>query len=402
MTWPTVRVGDVALQIRGVTFAKSEALSEPATGRVPILTASNVTELGLVEDSVLHVPSAMVADRQLLRRNDLLVTASSGSLNVVGRAVLVRNDITASFGAFCKVLRPSASIDPSYFAHYFKTTEYRARVSRLSAGANINNLRNEDLDGLVIPLPPLPEQRRIASILDQADELRQNRRYAITAMNELSNSAFESAIAVAVDSSVVPLADAYWFQEGPGVRNWQFKDVGIKLLNVGNILKTGQLDLSRTSKFISEDEAHGKYQHFLIDEGDYVIASSGISFDADGLLRTRGAYVRSSDLPLCMNTSTIRFKARPGISTLSFLDGWLSSKEFRTQISRLVTGSAQQNFGPSHLRQLAVRLPSIEIQNSLTSQLEELSRLRATNQSHLAKLDELFASLQHRAFRGEL
>ena len=300
-----------------------------------------------------------------------------------------------------KSLVPEADrLDAKYLFWWLRAN--KDYLNTLGVGATFKEVSKAIVSEIRIPLPPLPEQRRIASILDQADELRQNRRYAITAMNELSNSAFESAIAVAVDSSVVPLADAYWFQEGPGVRNWQFKDVGIKLLNVGNILKSGQLDLSRTSKFISEDEAHGKYQHFLIDEGDYVIASSGISFDADGLLRTRGAYVRSSDLPLCMNTSTIRFKARPGISTLSFLDGWLSSKEFRTQISRLVTGSAQQNFGPSHLRQLAVRLPSIEIQNSLTSQLEELSRLRATNQSHLAKLDELFASLQHRAFRGEL
>jgi type I restriction enzyme S subunit len=102
------------------------------------------------------------------------------------------------------------------------------------------------------------------------------------------------------------LTDAYWFQEGPGVRNWQFTTYGIKLLNVANILKTGTIDLSKTDRCLSTEEVQQKYKHFLADAGDLVIASSGISFDTDGLLRTRGAFVKANHLPLCMNTSTIR------------------------------------------------------------------------------------------------
>src|SRR5437879_812655 len=105
----------------------------------------------------------------------------------------------------------------------------------------------------------------------------------------------------------IPLEDAFWFQEGPGVRKWQFENAGIKLLNVGNITKFGTLDLSKTDRHLSETEVAERYSHFLVDEGDLVIASSGISFDTDGLLRTRGAFVSKEHLPLCLNTSTIRF-----------------------------------------------------------------------------------------------
>ena len=130
-----------------------------------------------------------------------------------------------------------------------------------------------------------------------------------------------------------PLADAYWFQEGPGVRNWQFRDSGVKLLNVANIEKNGELNLDKTSRYLSLGEVQERYSHFLIDAGDLVIASSGISFDADGMLRTRGAFVNEADLPLCLNTSTIRFKAKPGISHLGYLKHWLNSLEFRQQIT---------------------------------------------------------------------
>jgi type I restriction enzyme S subunit len=134
-----------------------------------------------------------------------------------------------------------------------------------------------------------------------------------------------------VKYSYTPLNEAYWFQEGPGVRNTQFKNEGIKLLNGANILKSGYLDLNKTTRYLSEKEVEEKYKHFLCDVGDLVIASSGISFDSDGLLRTRGAFISQEHLPLCMNTSTIRFKS-VNQNSLQYLKHWLQSYEFRRQI----------------------------------------------------------------------
>lgn len=76
----------------------------------------------------------------------------------------------------------------------------------------------------------------------------------------------------------VKIAKKLFFQEGPGVRKWQFTDKGIKLLNVGNI-NDGKVDLSATDKHLSVEEATGKYAHFLVDEGDLLIACSGIVVD---------------------------------------------------------------------------------------------------------------------------
>lgn len=191
----------------------------------------------------------------------------------------------------------------------------------------------------------------------------------------------------------VGLEEAYWFQEGPGVRKWQFMNFGIKLLNVANIEKTGQLNLSKTDRHLSVDEVESRYQHFLIDEGDLVIASSGISFDQDGLLRTRGAFVESQHLPLCLNTSTIRFKAKSGASDLTFLKHWLDSREFREQITKLVTGSAQQNFGPSHLKATQITLPPLPEQRRIAAILDQADALRTKRREALAQLDSLTQSI---------
>ncbi len=112
------------------------------------------------------------------------------------------------------------------------------------------------------------------------------------------------------------------------VRKWQFHSDGIKVLNVGNIMPDGSIDLSRTDRHLSEEEFTSKYSHFSVDVGDPVIASS-ISF-GDGFLRTKVGFIEAAHLPLCMNTSTIRFKAVEGFSHLPYLKHWFQSHEFRT------------------------------------------------------------------------
>jgi type I restriction enzyme S subunit len=191
-----------------------------------------------------------------------------------------------------------------------------------------------------------------------------------------------------VKTRTIPLDEAFWFQEGPGVRKWQFTASGVKLLNVGNILSTGDLDLSKTDRCLSREEVDKRYKHFLVDVGDLVIASSGISFDNDGLLRTRGAFVQRSHLPLCLNTSTIRFKSKSE-ADLRYLRFWLDSYEFRSQITRRVTGSAQQNFGPSHLEDMQISLPGLFEQQRIAEQLEQADRLRRMRRYALQMCDEL-------------
>ena len=193
--------------------------------------------------------------------------------------------------------------------------------------------------------------------------------------------------------SKVSLDEVFWFQEGPGVRNWQFQKEGIKLLNVANIEKNGQLNLGKTDRYLAPDEANGKYAHFLLDEGDLVIASSGMSFDTDGMLRTRGAFVEREHLPLCLNTSTIRFKPKDGRSDLKFLRHWLDGSEFRGQITKLVTGSAQQNFGPTHLKALRISVPPLEEQRRIAAILDQAETLRTQRRTALALLDSLTQSL---------
>lgn len=196
---------------------------------------------------------------------------------------------------------------------------------------------------------------------------------------------------------IKPLSDVSWFQEGPGVRNWQFTSSGIKLLNGTNIFR-GKLDLTRTTRFISTIEANGPYAHFLADEGDIVIASSGITIDR---LDEKVAFVCRENLPFCMNTSTIRFKAKEASLDAKYLFQFLTSDDFKRQIGNQATGSAQLNFGPSHVTNVLIPIPAIAEQRAISSTLGDADALLSELDRIIAKKRDLKQATTHQLLTGQ-
>jgi type I restriction enzyme S subunit len=192
MSWPTVLVGEIAQQVRGVSYDKSQVSNSAAPGLRPVLRAGNIQEGSLLLDKdLVYVPDSCIAHQQLLRPGDIVIAASSGSIDVVGKAAQLSEPWGGSFGAFCKVIRPSSErVNPRYLHHYFQSTGYRRKVSSLAAGANINNLKNEHIDDLLLPLPPLEEQRRIAAILDKAHQVKELGRQRDLQINQLELGLF--------------------------------------------------------------------------------------------------------------------------------------------------------------------------------------------------------------------
>ena len=185
------------------------------------------------------------------------------------------------------------------------------------------------------------------------------------------------------------IPELLWFQEGPGVRNTQYTRTGVKLLNVANLVN-GKVDLSTSDRYISEDEAYGKYKHFLVDNGDFIIASSGIKVE---YFDKKMGFVSSSQLPLCMNTSTIRFKViDKSILDIKYFMYYLKSEDFKRQLDVNITGSAQLNFGPSHIKRMTVPLVPLSEQLAIIERLDKTNDIIEKLNHQLTLLDELVKS----------
>ncbi|MGD9676912.1 MAG: restriction endonuclease subunit S [Vulcanibacillus sp.] len=203
------------------------------------------------------------------------------------------------------------------------------------------------------------------------------------------------AIAKQNNWKVEKLDKVTFFQEGPGVREHQYTTNGVKLLNVANLFE-GQLDLSRSERFISEEEAYGKYSHFLVDEGDLIIACSGIQVD---YFHKKMGFAKKEHLPLCMNTSTMRFKTlNEKVLNIEYLAYFLKTDFFKKQIQKLITGSAQLNFGPSHIKKIDILTPPLETQKKIVEVLDKAQGLIDARKEQIKLMDELIQSVFYEMF----
>lgn len=165
------------------------------------------------------------------------------------------------------------------------------------------------------------------------------------------------------------LNEITFYQEGPGVRNYQYTKEGVKLLNVGNFVNNA-LELDNTDKYISNEEAYGKYKHFLVDEGDLLIACSGIKAE---YFDEKIAFAENKHLPLCMNTSTMRFKSLDeNTLNLRYLKYYFQTQSFKKQVFQVMTGSAQFNFGPTHLKYFKIPIPCLDEQIKIYQMFESI------------------------------
>lgn len=188
---------------------------------------------------------------------------------------------------------------------------------------------------------------------------------------------------------VVPLADYVFFQEGPGLRNWQWTTEGMKVINVTNILSDGSVDICNTDRYISLNEFRSRYSHFSVEDGDIVVASSGNTYGKVGRINSR-------HLPVMMNTSVIRFHPRdPEVVHPGFLYAFLRSPLFRNQIEAYVIGSAQPNFGPYHLKRMSMPLPPFKAQTLVADIVSAYDNLIENNTRRI-KILERMAQLLYR------
>lgn len=196
------------------------------------------------------------------------------------------------------------------------------------------------------------------------------------------------------DWEVGLLPNFVWYQEGPGLRNWQFTTKGIKVINVTNLQFSGYLDLDKTARYISIDEFEKMYRHFECDAGDFVMASSGNSY-------SKSSIVRNCDLPLLMNTSVIRFKSKENIDS-SYMQSYLRSKFFKEQIDLMITGGAQPNFGPYHLNKILLPVPTtLKEQTAIANALSDVDALISALQKLIDKKSAIKTAAMQQLLTGK-
>lgn len=172
-----------------------------------------------------------------------------------------------------------------------------------------------------------------------------------------------------------PLEDVVFFQEGPGIRSYEYQKDGYPMINV-RCVQDGYIDLS-TCNAANIQLALGKWRHFQVDEGDILFTISG------SIGRT--ALVRKEHLPLLMNTSVVRFRSKTELLRDDFFYYYLQSWGFLSKLHLLSSGTAQKNVGPTHLKTMDVPVPPLADQLRIVGILDEAFEGIATAKTNAEK-----------------
>jgi len=329
----------------------------------------------------------------LLKNGDILFAGSGETRSEIGKSASLIYSNPVFAGGDIVILRPFHS-SSRFLGYHLNSSLVNKQKAINGQGDTVVHIYASGLSTIQIPLPPLSEQKAIAQVLSDTDALIQSLEQLIEKKRLIKEGAMQELFTPKEDWVSKKLSQVCWFQEGPGLRNWQFTKKGMKVINVTNLVN-GYLNLGKTDRHITMKEFEKMYKHFEIDEGDIVMASSGNSY-------SKVAVVRKKDLRLLMNTSVIRFKPINGLD-YNFLLIFLKSNLFKDQIDLLITGGAQPNFGPFHLNKVNISIPStkeeqIQIATILTDMNNELEGL----EEKLSKYQEVKRGLMQELLTGKI
>ena len=413
--WTTSKLSDVIEIIGGGTPKRSE--NKYWNGDIPWLSVADFNnDFRYVNDSIEHITELGLqkSSTKLLDKDHLIISARG----TVG--CLAQLSVPMAFNQSCYGLNGKEGILDNGFLYYFLKNNI-SELKQKTHGAVFDTITRDTFEHIQISYPDLGTQKEIAKNLGNFDDKIQLNTQINQTLEQIAQALFKSwfidfdpvrakvqalsdglsleqaelavmqtisgktpeeltALSqtqperyaelaetakafpcemVEVDGVEIPkgweikaLPEIIDFLEGPGIRNWQYTDEedGIKFINI-RCIQNGDLTLTTANK-ITKEEAFGKYKHFQLEEDDIVVSTSGTL--------GRFAFVRKEHLPLSLNTSVIRFRPIKNKSTLGFIAGFVEN-QLQHELEIRASGSAQRNFGPTHLKQISLLVPDFKL-----------------------------------------
>lgn len=368
--WKSTKIGEIADIVGGGT-PRTE-VEEYWDGEIKWFTPSEIGKTKYIFDSKRHITDKGLknSSAKLLPKDTILLSSRA----TVGEISIALTECSTNQGFQSLITKNNVDND---FIYYLIST-IKNEFLRRSSGSTFLEISKNEIKRIPINIPELSEQNKISNLFSAIDNkiemLEKKHQYYQDFKKYLMQRIFSSQddklrFDFNDEWRIRRLNEITFYQEGPGVRNYQYTKEGVKLLNVGNFVNNA-LELDNTDKYISNEEAYGKYKHFLVDEGDLLIACSGIKAE---YFDEKIAFAENKHLPLCMNTSTMRFKSLDeNTLNLRYLKYYFQTQSFKKQVFQVMTGSAQFNFGPTHLKYFKIPIPCLDEQIKIYQMFESI------------------------------
>ena len=388
--WPTVRLEDCAEIVSGATPSTSE--SAYWDGDVCWATPKDLSELkgAYISDTPRKITrSGLQSCAATVLPTDSVLFSSRAPIGHVA----INTVPMATNQGFKSFVPDRERVHAKFLYHWLRRN--RPYLESLGNGATFKEVSKAVVARIEIPLPPLPEQRRIAEILDKADALRAKRRAALAQLDTLTQSIFldmfgdpatnakgwpkaslEELFEIARGGSPRPIDD-YIIDDPHGI-NW---------IMIGDTVEGGKY-ITSTKKRIRPE---GARRSRAVKPGDFLLTNS-MSFGRPYIMRTSG----------CIHDGWLVLSPRREDVEPNYFYALLGTQAVYAEFARRAPGATVKNLNIDLVRGVTVPVPPLPAQEKFAAIVASIEGRASTYSRSLAECDALFTSLQHRAFRGEL
>lgn len=385
-------------------FSSLESGSRPkggiieGVGDVPSLGAEHLDGQGSFNFTKLKlIPKEYFSSmtKGIIQADDILIVkdgATTGKVSFVDEN-FPYGEAAINEHVFCLRLNEKRAF-PKYVFWHLKSSKGQRQILQDFRGATVGGISRGFMDEVKISLPSIPEQRRIAAILDKADTIHRKRQESIRLMEEFLRSVFLDMFGDPVTNPKVWPVDAFGdviVFITSGSRGWaqHYSESGASFLRIQNVGR---------NKLILEDIAH-------VSPPENAEAKRTKAKPGDILLSITADLGRSAVIPedfgeAYINQHLALLRVRK-VEPL-YCSAFIASEGGQRQIAALNKGGVKAGLNFNDIRSLQIPCPPDKMQKKWAliyqKQCKNIERLRIAN----ATKENLFQSLVQRAFRGEL
>jgi type I restriction enzyme S subunit len=352
------------------------AESERRPGPFPYFGANG--QQGTIDDYIFDEPLLLLAE-------------DGGHFDDPERGIAYRIAGKTWVNNHAHVIRSNGKLRLDYLCRVLENYDVRPFISGTTRG----KLTKAAASQIPIPVAPIAEQRRIAAILDKADELRAKRRSALIELKGLSEAIFFDTFGDPRQNRakwpIVPLGELCAKLVDGCHKTPTYVESGVPFITVSNIV-SGTLDFKKT-KFVSQDDHAVLTKRVKPERGDILVSKDG----------TIGVPCPiETDREFSIFVSVALLKTKSELVDYIFLTKQLETDWVQAQIRARTKGIAIRHLHLDDFKKLRILLPPLDLQKQFVRRIGAVGKLKAAHRASLADMHALFASLQHRSFQGEL
>ena len=403
--WDVKKLGEVYSFKNGVNFNKNDKTGDG------ILT---IDVLNMYTDSLnpnlnkLYRVNKIFSKEYKLLPNDILIVRSSVKREGVAWATYFNSySEEVTFCGFIIRGRPLKPIVPDYSVYYLRSPKVRKELINKSIKSTITNINQQILSEVQIPIPPLPEQKRIVKILDKAfqaiDKAKENAEKNLQNAKEL----FESYLNGIFANGQLKIDNGEWEEKKLG------EVCGFVRGPFGGSLKKA---IFKPSGYAVYEQQHAIYNQFhkiryFIDEKKFIEMKRFELNSGDLIMSCSGTMGKVAIVPKriekgIINQALLKLSPKNKLH-VEYLKIWMGSNDFQNQITKHSQGAAIKNVASVKiLKEIELPIPQMTEQNQIVKKLDaiqtETKLLEKIYQQKIADVEELKKSILQRAFEGEL